>query len=57
MRNGDFTSLQDLRDKLRWFVDHYDQTFAMPVHWKKDGSGKRFCQATRPETWRKKQIA
>ena len=28
MRNGNFTSQQDLEDKLRRFVDYYNQTFA-----------------------------
>ncbi|MGB7347721.1 MAG: transposase [Pirellulaceae bacterium] len=55
MRNGDFASLQDLEDKLQRFVDYFNRTFAKPVNWKYDGSGKRFRQHTRPKTWREKR--
>lgn len=52
MRNGDFTSLQDLEDKLSRFVDYFNRTFAKPVNWKYDGSDKQARQRTRPRTWR-----
>jgi transposase len=54
MRNGDFESLQDLEDKLRRFVDYFNRTFAKPVNWKYDGSGKQTRQRPRPRTWREK---
>ena len=54
MRNGNFTSQQDLEDKLRRFVDYYNQTFAKPVSWKYEGTAKRVSQFTRPKTWREK---
>jgi DDE superfamily endonuclease len=52
MRNGDFTSLADLEDKLGRFVDYYNRTFAKPVNWKYDGAGKQVRQRSRPTTWR-----
>lgn len=52
MRNGDFTSVQDLEDKLRRFVEYYNRTFAKPVNWKHDGVGKQVYRHPRPKTWR-----
>lgn len=57
MRNGDFTSLQDLKDKLRRFVDYFNRTFAKPVNWKYDGSDKQVRKHPRPKTWREKTQA
>lgn len=54
MRHGDFTSLQDLEEKLKSFVDYYNDTFAKPVDWKYDGKGKKANQVDRPATWREK---
>jgi len=54
MRNGDFTSLQDLQSKLEAFIDYYNRTFAKPVSWKYDGSPKRASPPVRPRTWREK---
>lgn len=54
MRHGDFTSLQDLEEKLTAFVDYYNRTFAKPVDWKYDGRGKKAKHVDRPATWREK---
>ena len=55
MRNGNFSSKQDLEAKLRQFVDYFNRTFAKPVNWRYDGSTRRDRQQTRPKTWREKK--
>lgn len=37
LRRGEFTSCQDLADKIINFIDVYDRT-AKPFHWTYDGS-------------------
>lgn len=54
MRHGDFTSLQDLEEKLARFVEYFNRTFAKPVNWKHDGVSKQFQHRPRPKTWREK---
>ena len=55
MRNGNFSSQQDLEAKLRQFVGYFNRTFAKPVNWRYDGSTKEDRQQTRPKTWREKK--
>ena len=52
MRHGDFTSLEDLEDKLRSFVDYFNRTFAKSIDWKYDGNRGQQGQLVRPKTWR-----
>ena len=54
MRNGNFTSLEDLANKLRSFVEYFNRTFAKPINWKYDGKAKQSSAVKRPRTWREK---
>ncbi len=33
LKRGHFTSLEDLRRQLLWFIDHYNAVLAKPVNW------------------------
>ena len=33
IRRGNFTSTEDLRDKIRAFIDYFNQVFARPFKW------------------------
>ncbi|PNY34467.1 hypothetical protein C2E31_23235, partial [Rhodopirellula baltica] len=54
MRHGSFTSRKDLADKLRSFIEYYNRTYAKPVEWTYDGTGKKSERLKRPRTWREK---
>lgn len=54
MRHGSFTSCEDLANKLRTFIEYYNRTFAKPINWTYDGTGKKSKQVKRPRTWREK---
>lgn len=55
MRHGDFTSKEDLKEKLKSFVEYFNRTFAKPIDWKYDGHGKKARKVDRPATWREKR--
>lgn len=52
MRHGNFVSLDDLTTKLRTFVEYYNRTFAKPINWTYDGTGKKSRSVKRARTWR-----
>lgn len=54
MRHGNFTSRDDLADKLRTFVEYYNRTYAKPIDWTYDGTGTKAELVKRPRTWREK---
>jgi len=54
MRHGNFSSPQDLANKLRLFVEYFNRTFAKPINWTYDGTGKKSRLVKRPRTWREK---
>jgi hypothetical protein len=33
IRRGNFTSVADLKDKLRRFIDYFNEVFAKPFRW------------------------
>lgn len=55
MRNGNFTSLQDLTEKLKSFVVYFNSTFAKPISWKYEGSPRGEKSLERVKTWREKR--
>lgn len=54
MRHGSFTSLEDLANKLRTFIEYYNRTYAKPINWTYDGTGTKSERVKRPSTWREK---
>jgi transposase len=52
IRRGDFSSKQDLKDKLLEFIDYYNRTYAKPLHWTYTGRPLLMQTAQRPRTWR-----
>ena len=52
MRNGNFTGLKDLENKLQQFIDYFNRTFARPISWKYDGTSKERKNMERAKTWR-----
>jgi len=57
MRHGNFTSKNDLREKLLSFIEYFNRTFAKPVDWTWDGHPKKSQASKRPRTWREKTQA
>lgn len=55
MRNGNFTSLLDLKEKLESFIDYFNRTFAKPISWKYDGTPGGAKSLERVKTWREKR--
>lgn len=55
MRYGNFTSVEDLEQKLTTFIDYFNKTFAKPISWKYDGKPRRKNDLERPRTWREKR--
>jgi transposase len=55
MRNGNFTSVLDLKEKLEGFISYFNQTFAKPISWKYDGTpcGAKSLECVK--TWRDKR--
>ena len=51
MRYGNFTSKQDLKQKLLSFVDYFNRTFAKPLNWTYHGKPTQSTKQ-RPKTWR-----
>jgi putative transposase len=37
LKRGNFTSTQDLKQKILDFIDYYNRTFAKPFQWKFEG--------------------
>ena len=54
MRHGSFTSKDDLREKLKSFIEYYNRTYAKPVNWTYDGTSRKTRKFQRPRTWREK---
>ena len=54
MRHGNFTSKNDLREKLLAFIDYFNRTFAKPVNWTYDGHPTKSKFIQRAKTWREK---
>jgi transposase len=52
MRNGNFTGLGDLENKLQQFIDYFNRTFAKPISWKYDGTSSGSKNLERAKTWR-----
>jgi transposase len=57
LRQGNFKSKEDLRDKLRAFIDYFNQTFAKPMNWTYTGRPTSSPVDTRPRTWREKRMS
>jgi len=47
VRRGNFTSVADLEEKLRWFLDYYNRTMAHPFAW--TYTGKPLQKPTRTD--------
>ena len=52
IRVGDFSSQQDLKDKLLEFITYYNRTYAKPLNWTYTGRPTHTPSAQRPRTWR-----
>ncbi len=52
MRGGSFTSKTNLQDKLRRFIDYFNETIAKPMNWTYTGRPTRATPDQRPRTWR-----
>jgi transposase len=55
MRNGTFTSVIDLQEKLASFIAYFNRTFAKPISWKYDGTPRGAKCLERIKTWREKR--
>ena len=55
IRNGSFTSVNDLQEKLTSFIDYFNRTFAKPISWKYDGTSQGKANLDRVKTWREKR--
>ena len=52
MRRGSFTSKFDLIEKLKSFMNYFNETIAQPMNWTYTGRPTRNNQKARPRTWR-----
>ena len=52
MRHGNFTSKDDLIDKLKRFMVYFNETIARPMNWTYTGRPTRNTPNQRPRTWR-----
>ncbi len=52
LRRGNFTSQQDLVEKLKRFIDYFNATFARPMNWTYTGRPTNNRPSPRPRTWR-----
>ena len=52
MRGGSFTSKSNLQEKLRRFIDYFNETIAKPMSWTYTGRPTRAAPDQRPRTWR-----
>lgn len=56
IRHGNFTSVEDLQEKLRQFVEYYNKTFARPFSWTYTGRPNNNTPRPRPTTWRESWV-
>ena len=49
---GNFTSQQELKERLLDFIDYFNRTFAQPFRWTYTGRPVNVQQRPRPRTWR-----
>lgn len=49
---GNFTSQEELKDRLLDFIDYFNRTFAQPFRWTYTGRPVKVQQRPRPRTWR-----
>ena len=52
MRHGNFTLKSDLIEKLKRFIEYFNQTIARPMNWTYTGRPTRNTPNQRPRTWR-----
>ncbi len=52
MRGGSFSSKSNLQEKLRRFIDYFNETIAKPMNWTYTGRPTRAAPDQRPRTWR-----
>jgi hypothetical protein len=52
MRLGSFTSKCDLIEKLKRFIQYFNETIAQPMNWTYTGRPTRNTPTKRPRTWR-----
>jgi transposase len=52
LRQGNFKSKEELRDRLSAFIDYFNQTFAKPMNWTYTGRPTSSPVDIRPRTWR-----
>jgi len=52
MRGGSFRSKSDLIEKLKRFMDYFNETIARPMNWTYTGRPTRNTPKQRPRTWR-----
>ena len=52
MRRGSFTSKFDLVEKLKRFMNYFNETIAQPMNWTYTGRPTRNTPKQRPRTWR-----
>lgn len=52
MRRGSFTSKFDLVEKLKRFMNYFNETIAQPMNWTYTGRPTRNTPKERPRTWR-----
>ena len=52
MRRGSFTSKLDLIEKLKRFINYFNETIAQPMNWTYTGRPTHNAPKQRPRTWR-----
>lgn len=52
LRRGNFTSIEDLEQKLRAFVSYFNKTFAKPFRWTYTGRPVKAVNLKRPKIWK-----
>ena len=52
MRGGSFISKTDLEEKLKRFINYFNETIAKPMNWTYTGRPTRNVTSERPRTWR-----
>jgi hypothetical protein len=57
LRQGNFKSKEDLRNKLSSFIDYFNATFAKPMNWTYTGRPTSSPVDTRPRTWRERRMS
>ena len=57
LRQGNFKSKEDLRNKLSAFIDYFNATFAKPMNWTYTGRPTSSPVDSRPRTWREKRMS